>query len=374
MKRPLWVLYLSGICMGAADVVPGVSGGTMAWITGIYEELIEAITSFNIRTAGLLLRGRLREFFSAVHWRFLLVLLSGIATSILLLAHFIQGLLHDESGRTWLYSGFMGLILASIVMCFRLVKRWSWKELVAITVGTFLAFAMTQSSFDQGEKYTVALENNLTAHVPSSVLGAMIAKGILATDAEVVGPDGPVSAGDVATVRRGIDPWAVLCGALASSAMLLPGVSGAYLLQLLGMYGMAISALADFTTGIRTGTLDFDALLLLGSLLIGIVGGILVFSRAIKWMLHHVPSVTTSAICGFMIGALGTIWPFWSYQTIINPLKLSKGPLLEPLYPQLPSYDDPNTWLSLALVVLGFSFVTGLETFAKKVTSQSVES
>jgi putative membrane protein len=158
----------------------------------------------------------------------------------------------------------------------------------------------------------------------------------------------------------------MLCGSLAASAMLLPGVSGAYLLQILGMYSSVISALADLTGGIRSGTLNMDALLLLGSLLIGIIAGLLLFSRLINWMLQHARSVTIGALSGFMIGALGAVWPFWSHQFIWNPLKLDKGPLLHPLEPFLPSLNDPTTWAALAFTGLGFSLIISLEAIASR--------
>ena len=183
-------LYLRGIAMGAADVVPGVSGGTIAFITGIYEELVNSIKSFNLTNAKLLFKGDIKGFWNAVNANFLLVLLAGIATSVFSLARLIKfGL---EAYPQFIWSFFFGLIVASAILVAKEIEQWNYKTVLSLIAGTIFAAVIT---------------NVTPATTPEAY-------------------------------------WFVfLSGALAICAMILPGISGAFILLLLGKYAFVLDAI-----------------------------------------------------------------------------------------------------------------------------------
>ena len=196
MKRQLKdyvLLLLKGIGMGAADVVPGVSGGTIAFITGIYEELINSIKSINADSLTLLLKGRIAEFWRAVNANFLLAIVIGIGISIFSLAKLITWLLVNQPVLVW--SFFFGLILASIIFVARDIRRWDWKTIVGMIFGAVVAFYITVAT---------------PAETPTHLM------------------------------------FIFLCGAIAICAMILPGISGSFSLVLLGKYFFIMEAVKTF--------------------------------------------------------------------------------------------------------------------------------
>ena len=232
--------------MGSADVVPGVSGGTMALILGIYETLILSLQGLS----GAAFWNALRHFklgaaFNAVNGRFLVALVAGIATAVLLFAHLITRLL--ETQQTLLYSLFFGLILASVFVVGRRVRRWTPLVFVALAVSALGAFAL------------VGLSPTTT-------------------------PDAP---------------WfLLLSGALAICAMVLPGISGAFILLLLGKYAYVLTAVSHFNLG---------AIALFG---LGALFGLLSFVRLLGWLFTHRYDLTLALLTGFMLGSLRKIWPW----------------------------------------------------------------
>lgn len=243
-------LYLKGLVMGSADVVPGVSGGTMALILGVYEELILSLQSLS-EPAFLksLLGFKWGTAFEAVNGRFLVTLVAGIATAVLLFARVITWLL--ETQQSLLYSLFFGLILASVFVVGRQVRRWSVGPLVALVV---------------------------------SAAGAFVLVGLSPTTT----PD---------------SPWfLVLSGALAICAMVLPGISGAFILLLLGKYVYVLEAVSH---------LDIVAILLFGC---GALVGLLSFVRLLGLLFTRHYDLTIALLTGFMLGSLRKIWP-WKLVT-----------------------------------------------------------
>ena len=232
--------------MGSADVVPGVSGGTMALILGIYEDLILSLQSLSGPVfLSALRRFRLGAAFRAVNGRFLVTLLAGIATAVLMFAHAITWLL--ETQQTLLYSLFFGLILASVFVVGRRVRRWTVAPLAAL----FLSAA-----------------------------GAFILVGL-----------SPATTPD--------SPWfLVLSGALAICAMVLPGISGAFILLLLGKYVYVLDAI---------GHLDIVTIALFG---FGALVGLLSFVRLLALLFTHHYDLTIALLTGFMFGSLRKIWPW----------------------------------------------------------------
>jgi putative membrane protein len=243
-------LWLKGFCMGAADVVPGVSGGTMAFILGIYEELLPAIRSFNLTFFRLLLTFRLKEALGFTNWRFLAAVLFGILTAIFTLAGIIGRLLVNQPVFIW--SFFFGLILASIYVVYTRIEQ------PTIFTGLIsLVFAA----------------------------GAYLLVGLV-----------PVQTPEA--------PWFLfLSGAVAICAMILPGISGSFILVLLGKYHYVLDAVhhRDFLT--------------LAIVAAGAVFGLLLFARFLTWLLSRYHDPTIAALCGLMAGSLRKVWPWKSLET-----------------------------------------------------------
>lgn len=238
-------IFLRGMLMGAADIVPGVSGGTMAFITGIYQRLIDAITAFDFRLLPMLRSGDWRGMWERVDGSFLLALLAGIATSVFTLANLITWLLDSQPLLLW--SFFFGLILASALVLLRHIAAWTPAALLGCCVGTLTAAFI-----------------GLSPAFPF--------------------PDGALSF--------------FLAGFVAICAMILPGVSGSFLLVLLGMYTRVLAAV--------------DALLILPllSFVGGAACGLLAFSRLLRYLLAQHHGATLATLTGFLLGSLPVVWPW----------------------------------------------------------------
>jgi putative membrane protein len=292
-------LFLRGVCMGAADVVPGVSGGTMAFILGIYEELVESIR--NVARPPLwraLLAGRIGEAFAAINGRFLVALGLGILTAVLSLARGLSWLLRNEPVLLW--SFFFGLVLASLLVVSRRIERWSAALAASLTVGAVGAF------------WLVGL---VPAQTPEAA-------------------------------------WFIfLSGATAICAMILPGISGSFILVLLGKYqyildavnGRDVATLAVFLAGIAVGIVSFAQLL-----------GYL-FRR------HH--DVTVALLTGLMLGSLRKVWP-WKVDLLT---RVDRHGEIVPVVQDnvLPAAFDGEVVAAVALAVLGFAVVVVLERLAR---------
>lgn len=376
---------LFGMCMGAADLVPGISGGTMALILGIYEEFIFSIKSLCTKDAFSIFSFQFKRFNKAVSWDFLLGLIIGIALSFALFSQFIQTALGDPTSRRYLYAIFVGMIIASVMICYARIKTRNWLYLVIFALGTLLTYQATGTRVEpvfNGQHYNVHVpmekvgdiadkkirnydvKQQMLLNVSESNLAAMLARGNIDFNTKVFDLDSGTSgvASDFVTPeeRGWIDPWLIFCGAIAISAMLLPGISGSYLLTVLGAYSIAIGALADF---IRGG--DFDAFIVLCNLGIGIAIGALIFSKVIAFLLENFHDGTLVMLLGFMVGALHTVWPFFTYDYIVNPLKLDKGPLLNIIGIYSPSIFSPELYYGAFVIFLGFIIVYTLEAISK---------
>lgn len=239
------IIALKGIGMGAADVVPGVSGGTIAFISGIYEELINSIKSINLVSAKLLLSGKFREFWSEINGNFLLSLVTGIFISILSFARIIKFLLDTYPVMVW--SFFFGLIVASAIFVGRYVKKWNFGVASFTLAGIAIAYIIT---------ILTPAEANTTW-------------------------------------------WFIfLSGAIAICAMILPGISGSFILVLLGVYKFILQAVSTFN-------IPVIAIFLAGAL-IGIIG----FSNILSWLLRRYHDLIIGLLSGFMIGSLNKVWPW----------------------------------------------------------------
>jgi putative membrane protein len=382
-KLKKWKLFFCGFIMGAADLVPGISGGTIAFILGFYQQLLDSIKTINASSLRLLFTGKISLFFQTIAWQFLLTLCCGIGTAFVTLAGLFHFILADETYRVYLYSVFLGLILASFCVCIRQLKEWKASHMLSLICGALIAYLCTGSFFEQSAQgpYAIKMELNarsltnynssqkLLTHLSEETLGAMLAKGSVKPVTDVFDNEGKWlgQAEDLVKPYYGsqIDPWLIFCGAIAICALLLPGISGSYLLTLLGVYPVVIGALADFLAAAKQLHFDQESFFVLFSLFLGIIGGVAVFARFVSWLLNRYPSGAIAALSGFMIGALRSVWPFWSYEYILLPLKLHKGPQLLPLDPILPSLTSPYVIYAVLCAGGGFTVVLVAEYLAQ---------
>lgn len=301
MKKHL-LLYAKGMAMGAADVVPGVSGGTIAFVSGIYDELLSSIARIPEATL-LLLRGRVIDAWRMANATFLLVLLCGILTSILSFARLITYLLGQHPIPVW--SFFFGLILVSIYLVGREIQRWSWSRVLSFMLG--LAFAYW-----------------ITVAVPT---------------------------------HWGSDPLTLfLAGAIAICAMILPGISGSFILLLLGLYSVVLGAVKE---------LDISVLAIFAT---GCLVGILSFARLLSWLLARWRDLSLAFLSGLMLGSLNKVWPWKETLSWRIDSKGEQVPLLQNnLLPEqfaVSSGQDPQLVLALLLAATGIALVLGLEWLA----------
>ena len=301
--------------MGAADVVPGVSGGTIAFISGIYEELIESIDNLNLGVLKVWKKEGFKTAWNSINGSFLLALFSGIAISILSLAKLIKWLLHNEPILLWAF--FFGLVLASILYIGKQIQSWSPKIIIAILITSILSYFITLAE-------------------------------------PFASPDSPF--------------YLLFCGFIAIIAMILPGVSGAFILLILGAYETAINTVNNLIEGVTTGNWDVlkDALLNFFMLGIGAIIGLKVFSKVLNWMFKHHKNLTLAILTGFMIGSLNKIWPWKNVlKTRINSEGLEVTALDESILPT--SYDgDPNILFAVIFIVIGFATILILESLGNK--------
>lgn len=303
------LIYLKGVAMGAADVVPGVSGGTIAFITGIYGQLLDALANMP-QAAVLLLKGRVKQAWAVAHINFLLILFAGVLTSIVSLARLITWLLEHHSIAVW--SFFFGLVLISCYFVGREIERWNWARYVFFVLGTLAAWYITIAS--------------------------------------------PISWGhDSVSI--------FFAGAIAICAMILPGISGSFLLLLMGLYTFILDAVKNF---------DLSVILVFA---LGCVFGLLVFARILKTALQHYRDVTLALLTGFMLGSLNKVWPWKQTLTWFTAPNSAPKPLLQENilpwnYAQI-SGQDTHLFLAVVMAVSAVFLVVAIEWFAQRKVKSS---
>lgn len=384
-------LFLRGVFMGAADIVPGISGGTIAFITGIYEDLLLSIKTINSKSLKAFIFLRWKEFFSTVAWEFLLVLGLGITLAIVTVANLFAWLLNEEAYCAFLYAAFLGLICGSIVFCAKQIDKWGMAVFLALFIGWIAAFLLTlnpNGTWKNQATYDIYLpledqnifvkeravsnydtDTQMLQRVPENVLLAMLAKGLIGEKSPIW--DSQTGEGKLAgeiiqsSSTYSFDFWTFFCGSIAVCAMLLPGVSGSYLLNILGMYGVVIAAVVEFTEGLGQGLFEQNAFNTLFTLFLGIAFGATVFSRVLTWLFQQYRQITIALLTGFMIGALRSVWPFWTHTFVLSPLKIEAGPKLLFVEPLIPDLADPQLWGAGAITALTFFAVISIEYIAK---------
>jgi len=309
MQNPIWI-YLKGMAMGAADVVPGVSGGTIAFLMGIYERLLASIGSFSIATLRLLFQGKFKEFAQKTDLIFLITLLAGIATSIISFAKLFKYLLEFHEVLTM--SFFFGLIIATVWVVGRRIKVWNPLAIVWFVIGVALAVGISFSG-------QVAANSN------------------------------PF--------------YLFFCGFVAICSMILPGISGSFVLLLLGNYGLVIGSISDLPSGLAT----FDVPLIIACLWIiipfglGALTGILSFAKLLSWLFDNYENSLLSILTGFVLGSLSIIYP-WKISR--KELILGHEKVVETTR-YLPEIDN-QFFIAIALMIVGIILVASLEYFGNK--------
>lgn len=296
-KRNYPLLFAKGLAMGAADVVPGVSGGTIAFISGIYDELLETLRGLNPGKLHWLFREGPGGFWRRINGTFLLVLFAGILTSIFSLARLVVFCLENYPLLLW--SFFFGLIVASIIYVTRDQPRWGVIQLIALLAGAGLAA--------------------LSAFSPPLTFG--------------------------------ITPLSIfLSGMLAICAMILPGISGSFILLLIGMYPVMIEAVSRVD------------LALLSIFACGALVGLLLFSHVLSWLLRHHRASTLSLLIGFLVGSLTVLWP-WRIVADMDSVSAAEGPVRQLLMPWVYSAQvgDPQLTACVVMMVAGVVLVLSLE-------------
>ena len=284
-------LYLKGVFMGIAEIIPGVSGGTIAFITGIYEELINSIKSINTNTLKLLVTLKLSAFWREINGTFLITLIFGMLTSIFILSRFIVYLLEDHPFKIWGF--FFGLIIASGILIFYQIQKVSSSVLFSFVIGLFI------SSY-------IALQ------APSSTPNTNF--------------------------------YIFMSGAIAISAMILPGISGSFILVFLSKYEFILKALNSFDAAV------------ISIFLAGCVVGLITFSRVFSYLFKKYNDIVISVLIGFLGGSLFKIWPFYEV--------LEYNSSNEPIYtsPILPTANQSNDLVFFfTFVVIGFVSMWVLE-------------
>ena len=311
MKKLTDYLFVTvkGICMGAADVIPGVSGGTIAFMTGIYEELVGSINAINTTAMKLLFSGKFKEFWKHINGNFLLSLIAGILVSILSLAKLMTYLLEHHPVQTWAF--FFGLIVASSIFILKDIKGWKFRDIVMLAIGI--------------------------------VTGAVVC-----TLSPTETPDGL---------------WFIfLCGAIAICAMILPGISGSFILLILGKYEYMMGTVAKIVSGDGV-PMDFVILIIFAA---GALAGIIAFSKFLQWLLAGYHRPTLLALAGFIIGSLVKVWP-WSDMVTVAASQYPEiaemtAPVWKELSAQYAGMIDYHIAGAVCFALIGFLLVTVIET------------
>jgi putative membrane protein len=310
MKRLSDYLFVTvkGICMGAADVIPGVSGGTIAFMTGIYEELVGSINSINGEAVKLLFSGKFKAFWKHINGNFLLSLVAGILISILSLAKLMTYLLTNHPIQTWAF--FFGLIVASSIFILKGINGWKFKDIVMLILGIIIGI-------------------------------------VVCTLTPTQTPDGL---------------WFIfICGAIAICAMILPGISGSFILLILGKYEYMLGTITKITSGDGR-LLDFAVILIF---VVGALIGILSFSRFLHWLLARYHRATLLVLAGFIIGSLVKVWPWSDMATVAasqHP-ELAALPsfIWEDVAAQYSGLIDYHIGGAVCFALVGFVLVVGIE-------------
>lgn len=316
-NKSFFGIFARGLGMGAADVVPGVSGGTIAFITGIYEELLETIANLNLGLFKIWKKDGFKAMWSSMNGNFILALFLGIGVSIFSLAKVLTYLL--DFYPTLLWSFFFGLILASIWLVGKTVEKWNTQNIIGLLFGAIIAFGITVLS------PTSEANNNI---------------------------------------------YIFFCGMIAICAMILPGISGSFILLLLGAYTTILGSLTGIIDALKVK--DWDAFLSNGLtvaiFMLGCLIGLISFSRLLNWAFKKAKSLIIAVLTGFLIGSLNKIWPWkqtleWGVDRHGEQIPIIQSNISPTKYETL--YGDSFLMYGILLMLGGLALIIILERFGK---------
>ena len=299
------VNFLKGFAMGVANVIPGVSGGTIALLTGIFERLINALKSFDVEAVRLLLKFKFKEFAQHVDFGFLLSVFLGVGVSIISAAKLLEFLF--QSYPVYVWSFFFGLILVSVWFVGKSISKIDVAAAVSFVVGAAVAFGLSVMN--------PATENTAFWYL-------------------------------------------IICGAVAVCSMILPGLSGSFVLILMGNYQLIMIYAVS----------HFDMKIII-PVAVGVVVGLLAFSHFLSWLLSRYARQTMAVLTGFIFGSLGTIWPWknpvYLMQDGAEVLKNGK-PIIQSYQMYFPQEFSAEVAIAILLMIVGMAALWALERSAKK--------
>jgi len=298
-------LALKGFAMGAANVIPGVSGGTIALITGIFERLINSIKSFDVTAAKLLLAGRIKDFLKYIDFYFLAAVFFGVLASVVSIAKLLEYLFLHYPVYVWAF--FFGLILASIYFVGKSVQKWNLSVIIAFLIGTAAALYISMLN--------PATENDSFFYL-------------------------------------------IICGVVAICSMILPGLSGSFILILMGNYKLVM---------VSVNNLDVEILL---PVIIGAVGGAVAFSHILSWIYKKYQDQTISILTGFILGSLGILWP-WQKEVFLkdelgNFILKDGQEIVQTTDTYIPESFSTEVIIAVALMIIGIITISLIEKIANK--------
>lgn len=308
--KQMFFLILKGLAMGVANVIPGVSGGTIAFVTGIYDQLISSLKSFDVHAVKLLLAFKIKEFIEYTNLKFLFFLFLGVGVGVFTFGKLLKILFAEYPIPVW--SLFFGLIVASVYLVGRTIKKWNFSVIISLLIGCACALFLATLK-------------------PAPENGAMY--------------------------------YLFVCGIVAMISMLLPGLSGSFVLILLGNYQLImLDAVSAF---------NFKILLPVG---FGAVFGFVILSRAISFCLSKFEFQTISMLTGFVLGSLLIIWP-WKNSVFLTDLNgefiLKKGQQIVSGYEWYIPNLSTETYVSIALIIFGFVVAIGVDIIGSKFSKES---
>ncbi|GAA3613209.1 DUF368 domain-containing protein [Flavivirga amylovorans] len=295
------IISLKGLAMGAADAVPGVSGGTIAFISGIYEDLISSISNINVSLFKTLFSKGLKAFWEQLNGNFLLALASGIIISFVSFMKLAKYLLENHPILIW--SFFFGLIVASIYFVGKQISKWNIPVIIALIIGAVIAFYITR--------------------LPA-----------------------------LSTSESSL--FLFFAGAIAICAMILPGISGSFILIILGAYKTLSDAIHD---------IDIKKILVFAG---GALVGLLSFSHILKWLFKNYHNITLALLTGFIFGSLNKVWPWKETLTWHTNSKGIKTPVLQKSISPFSFDGDSQLLFSIILMIIGFLTIFILEKVGSK--------
>ena len=302
------VIFVKGLLMGAADLIPGISGGTIALITGVYEKLLHSINSISWKIIKEIKTSGIKFVWNKINGRFLLTLLSGVITSILLFSWLLEWLFKNESIGLW--SFFFGILLASFIFLIKIEIQKKTISFFSLLFGIFISYQITKIA-------------------PSPI--------------------------------QTVSLWYIfISGFFGITAMILPGISGAYILLLMGVYQTILSNIRQAQQLIFNFNEEvfLDVSQILGIFFLGIILGIKFFTKLLTFLLDNYRNYVMSFLIGLMIGSLNKIWP---WQNSISTSNLIENNQMVPVLPQNYNGDDPEISKAIAFVFLGFASILFLE-------------